>query len=238
MSSKKVDLDLEIRTWGEKVHSPYPSRSKVFIEYNVPLRTLAEYEPLFRYNCFIKQPRYPTYDEYIKSFCKYCKRETFEGAEVFVPCLRHDSVTRIPFQLSNHEYHYHIELEPSRFYAEALVGAGGWEFKLEIVEKKAEATIRRPSGVTFTYRGEGEQPIRIARGVFVADPLYLKTPRSIFYLADRFIRFIAWLMNPFEIADYANVYVITPCDEFMIPVRRAEPRIACGYMAKESEDSE
>ena len=218
-------MEIGIRTWGEKLGASRPERRYVYIEYNLPLKKLTRILPLFKYNSFIRQPYYPDFEKYIRGFCKFCKEE--EG--IFIKCLRHETVVQIPFQLSNHEYSYDIILEsPSLFLAEAHVGASGWEFKMKIAETKAEAVVKRPSGTTFTYRGEGERAFKISNPeeptIWIpwyigADPLYLKEPRSVYYVADDFIRHIAYLMQPFEIAEIANVYVITPHDEFLIPAR-------------------
>lgn len=214
-------VEINIRTWGEKIHSPFAERRILNLRYNLPLKRLLQLQPLFAYNAFILQPRrYLSFDEYISSFCRSCRRE--EG--LLVRCLRHESVLQIPFQLSNHEYRYSIVIEPpSSFHAEGEVGASKWRFKLKIEGSQAEAIIQRPSGLQFTYMGEGVTPLLIPEDMdFVKfEPLLLKEPRSVYYVFDRFFRHIARLMDPFLFfVPRYNLHIITPHDEFTIPAHR------------------
>ncbi|MEM1928998.1 MAG: hypothetical protein QXH81_03425 [Thermofilaceae archaeon] len=214
---------IQIHTYGERLGAARPDRRYLYIEYNLPLKEIEKLRPLFKYNGFIRQFQKIEYVDYVKGFCKYCKVEN----DTFIPCLRHDSVIRIPFKLSNHDYYYTVVLTPTAFRAAARVGASGWRFRAKIEGKTAEATIRRPSGTAFTYRAEGENEFKIYNvehpkvwlpWTLGTDELLLSRPRSVFYLLDDFVRWIGKLMNPFNFIHYCNVYVITPNDEFLIPV--------------------
>jgi len=158
--------EISITSYGIKMNSPYPERRElnIVVEYK-PYTILGEERRKIRNLKFalleisnrlselLRGNVVEDYEAYVRSFCTYCKVENGE----LIKCLRHST---IDFDLpnvidlkSNRTRDITIRYSFTHVYKPVYISIHkeGWSISLFVYWKHLLATVKRPSGVTFTY---------------------------------------------------------------------------------------
>ena len=140
---------MRIVTYGNLIGSPYPWRREFNIKIEGSIKELYhevkefEIKLLDVYGALPDLYSLPPYEDYLKSFCKYCKLHE----DHLDKCFRHSTLSEAMELIgaeSNHEYVYLINNDK----IEMHLGASHWIIELY----PDKAIIERPSGATFEYR--------------------------------------------------------------------------------------
>ncbi|MHA1723101.1 MAG: hypothetical protein ACTSXW_08500 [Candidatus Baldrarchaeia archaeon] len=229
-----MEYELEVITSGSSVNSPYPYRRTYMFYYSQPLKEvqkIAQRLPAIQnmesIYAHMGSRKYTDFRAYVKSFCKYCQTdykspklpeqlvkmvETKDEEEVewFPMCLRHESIAHIPTPPSNHIYTYKFSYKNGIFNLEAHVGANRWLIELTLQDGVSKLILTRPSGVSFTYRAQTK--------LWDKNTAIYKMKLSSLRFGARWIRdTLKWILDPISHLQEANIYIVTPHDEILIP---------------------
>lgn len=165
--------EIKIQTSGSLTGSPYPHRRKFFIDISAdggyfvvskearPLDAAVSVLNDLKELLELAIPKgMPSFNEYVASFCKFC-RVSSDGVNY---CFRHQTVLDMPIgNVSNLDYAYNFEIfhvEKGYHIVKLHFEIGlGWQVDGAIIvdkcyEKPISGAIRvkRPSGKMFTYK--------------------------------------------------------------------------------------